>query len=354
MGDSIRNIPVIKAALKPLSWLYGGITDLRNLGYDKGWFTSYRPAFKTISIGNLTVGGTGKTPMTEWLIRLLQDRYSIVVVSRGYGRKTRGLIVADRTSSAGEIGDEPAQYLRKFSPRIRVIVAEKRAEAARKIENDFPGTDMILLDDALQHRAIKRDLNILLTDYNRPFYRDFPFPAGNLRERRKGARRADAVIVTKCPANMDPSERHAIITQIHTYARQKPEVFFSTLRYGAALPFEGNSSLRSYPGRIALSGLAQNASFEKLARETYSIKTFKGFDDHYDYTQQDLLDTGMVQNPALALITTEKDMVKLLPLARSASVAARCFYVPVETDLAQDTERFTELVLIKATGRDPA
>ncbi len=350
MSDPVRNNFLVKAVLTPLSWLYGGVTDLRNFGYDKGFFERYPAPGYTISVGNLTVGGTGKTPMIEYLVRLLKNRERVAVVSRGYGRKTTGLLVASNDSSAAEIGDEPMQYYRKFSGDIRVIVAEKRAEAAKKIAAEFPDTGIILLDDAFQHRAIERHTDIVLTDYNRLFYQDLPFPAGNLRERKKGSRRADVIVVTKSPRNLSPGEKDDIIRQIRHYAGSQPPVFFSSVKYGDELPFAGGRKAGDYPRLAGLSGLAQNNAFEEFLRDKYRITHFSNFPDHHDYTIQDLLKTGIADDNGLALLTTEKDMVKLISLAHKLGVAERCFYIPLEVEM-HEKERFDSLIIQRAPER---
>ncbi len=349
MSDPIRNNFLIKAVLTPLSWLYGGITGLRNYGYDKGFFKRYPTPCPAVSVGNLTVGGTGKTPMIEYLVRLLKNRERIAVVSRGYGRKTRGLRVAGIDSSAAGIGDEPLQYYRKFSGEIRVLVAEKRADAAKKIAEEFPDTGVILLDDAFQHRAIERRLDILLTDYNRPFYTDLPFPAGNLREWKKGSRRADIIVVTKSPRNLLPAEKGDITRRIRRYAGGKAPVFFSSVAYGAEIPFAGSRPAGGYPRMTGLSGLARNDVFRQFLFEKYGVEHFSGFPDHYDYTMPDLLKTGIADDKDLALFTTEKDMVKLMPLALQLGVAERCFYIPLEVKM-HEKESFDSLIVRALTN----
>lgn len=340
MSDSIRQNPIIKAALTPLSWLYGGATDLRNLAYDKAWLASGKPHCKTLSVGNLTVGGTGKTPMIEYLIRLLAGTHTTAVISRGYGRKTKGLVVADAKSTADDIGDEPLQFFRKFDPEVKVLVAEKRAVAVEKIKQDFPQINLLLLDDGYQHRSLNRDADLLLTDYHRLFYEDLPFPAGNLRERRTGARRARVVIVTKCPPGLTDAERSLIRSRIARFTRPGTPVFFSSVAYGEPTPFRGSGKLQDHATRVGMSGLAQNAPFEAFARQEYQISEFTGFPDHHRYTTADL---KLVLNQGQALITTEKDMVKLLPLATALPVAERCFYVPIEVRL-EDQGRFENLL----------
>ncbi len=184
---------------------------VRNAFYDNGLFEKERPALRVISVGNLTVGGTGKTPLVEFLIK----RYlpanpdqlpQTATLSRGYGRKTKGFRVADGADTAQTLGDEPVQIYRKFGRLIRVCVGERRADALRQMQQLFPQLRQVLLDDAYQHRAVDPHLNLLLSDFNRPFYTDYPFPAGRLRESRSGAKRADAVIITKCPDTLSSIE----------------------------------------------------------------------------------------------------------------------------------------------------
>ncbi len=322
----------------PLSRLYGGVMDLRNALYERGLFKTHPSPVKTLAVGNLSVGGTGKTPMIELLIRLLQDRHKIVVISRGYGRKSKGLVVADTGSTADEIGDEPLQFFRKFQPSVRVIVAEKRAVAAEKVRTDFSETDLILLDDAYQHRSISRDMNILLTDYNRPFFNDVTFPAGNLREPGRGARRADLVVVTKCPLSLDPTEREQISAAVQSNAGKKVPVVFSSVRYGAPVAFDGEHTVAVFNSFIGMAGLARNQPFQEYLQRTYSLKKFFPYPDHHHYTTSELPVKELAGDEKTALLTTEKDFVKLLPLAREASLSHRCFYIPIETVVHEERE----------------
>lgn len=345
VGTNLRDLSTWRKALIPLSWVYGVITDLRNLAYDRSLFRIDKPACKVISVGNLTVGGTGKTPMIEFLTRTLLDRHFVAIVSRGYGRKTRGVYIAGSQSTAAEIGDEPLQFFRKFKEQVPVVVAEKRILGATAVEKNYPQTDMILLDDALQHRSIYRDYDILLTDYNRPFYEDHPFPAGNLRERRRGARRADLIVVTKCPSHLTPTQKEDIKSRIRQYSRPDCPVIFSTIRYGAPQPYSGSTSPNAFSTIAGLSGIAQNQSFEQYLRQSYPLTEFFGFPDHHDYSDSDLVRTGITQNPKLALITTEKDWVKLQPLADGLKIADRCFYIPIEVEFnAHDLAILMQLI----------
>jgi len=338
-----RDIPLIKAFLTPLSWAYGGITDIRNALYRHGFFDVFMPYLPTISIGNLTVGGTGKTPLTEFLVRHLQHTYKIALLSRGYGRETRGVRVAGFRSTAGEIGDEPMQYFRKFRGDIPVVVAEKRREGMQRIAAAFPETSLILLDDAFQHRAVGRHVNILLSDYRRPFYDDVPFPAGNLRERRKGAARADIIIVTKCPHTLPAEEKRLITERMYKYSPGAP-VFFSGIRYGTPVSFDGQARTSAFRTFIALAGTARNGPFESYARHHFPVSAGYSFRDHHRYTIEDLVSTGIPAAKDTGLLTTEKDMVKLLPLAEKLGLTSRCFYIPIETDFGEEKEVFIDTV----------
>jgi tetraacyldisaccharide 4'-kinase len=346
LSDSIRHNPLVKAVLTPLSWLYGGITDFRNYCFDSGIQTIYKPKCLTLSVGNLTVGGTGKTPMIEWLIQLLGKNYHLAVISRGYGRETRGVVVAGPDSSSLTIGDEPLQFYKKFGPEVRVVVAAERSAAAERIAQDFPDVNLLLLDDAYQHRFIDRTINILLMDYNRPFYEDLPFPAGNLRERRKGASRADVVVVTKTPSSITPQDRAHIIHRIHEFTHKKTPTFFSSVAYGAPVPFERDKTLGDFYEIIGIAGLAQNAPFENFCRDRYGVTRFLNFRDHHPYSVSDLRSVGLIDHPERAIITTEKDMVKLFDLAQQLSLADRCFYVPIHT-VIHESASFERFILSK-------
>ena len=238
----------------------------RNWLFDNQLKQRVTPAVQTICVGNLTVGGTGKTPMIEFLIERsiaagLTSPYQTVTLSRGYGRQTRGCRVANAADTAATIGDEPLQLFRKYGHRVRVTVGERRADAIRLIETRYPDVELILLDDAFQHRAVQAHVTLLLSDYNRPFYRDFPLPAGRLRETRYGAARADAVVVTKCPADLPVADQQRISHEIRRYARPDGPVFFATLRYNPPVAFapapNHHGPARTVPDRVVLvSGLA--------------------------------------------------------------------------------------------------
>ncbi|WP_439558018.1 tetraacyldisaccharide 4'-kinase, partial [Dyadobacter sp.] len=277
----------LKAALIPFSWVYGLVTRLRNLLYDLGWFRSNKASQIIISIGNLTVGGTGKTPVTEYLTNLLAASTPPAILSRGYGRKTRGFVLASHDSTAADIGDEPLQFFQKFNNKGVVVAAsENRSAGAARLAELYPETRLILLDDAFQHRAIRRDINILLNDFNRPFYKDHPFPAGRLRENRDGASRADAVIVTKCPAELDNFSKEQISRQIAHYAGTGKPVFFAFTDYAAPTDFNGAPVQLKNVKIVA--GIADPSPFIRYIDSHFNVLDTAVFPDHHNYSQADV------------------------------------------------------------------
>lgn len=332
-----------KWLLLPLTGIYGLFTDLRNWLYDNGLFTTVRPDRFSISVGNLTVGGTGKTPMVEFLIkRHLNTEPSaspdLATLSRGYGRQTKGFRVATDADTAATLGDEPLQIYRKFAGRIRVCVGERRVEAARQLIHQYPNLNRLMLDDAFQHRAIRPHLNLLLTDYNRLFYRDYPFPAGRLRERRHGARRADAVIVTKCPDDLSPIDQQQIRERITPYTRPDTPIFFAGLRYGLPVSFATQQSVTLTSAVKLISGIANADGLERYVAQTFGLSRHFRFADHHVYTRAEL--ERIVQSGAeTPVLTTEKDWVKLDALL-TADERARwpVYYLPIDVKFLGDQE----------------
>jgi tetraacyldisaccharide 4'-kinase len=342
--------------LRPLSRLYEALTDWRNRLYDTGRLRSQSGAVPTLSVGNLAVGGTGKTPHVEYLLRLLHPAYRLGFLSRGYGRRTRGFRLATPADTAETLGDEPRQVYRKFGATLPVAVGERRVPALAELRRRVPDLDWVLLDDAFQHRALRPDLNLLLTDYHRPFDQDQPFPAGRLREGRAGARRADAVVVTKCPSDLSRPERARRAAALRQYAGAVP-VFFSTLVYAAPVPVSG--AVGTPPAPVLLvSGLAQPALFETEARRRYAVTSHQAYPDHHAYTPADWAHLQRLarQQGAGALLTTEKDAVKLETFA-AAHEEGDCpvFYLPVAVHfLAPDAgPTFDEWIRQQIAQRTP-
>lgn len=342
---------VVKWLLLPLSGLYGLVVDIRNWLFDSHLLKSFRPSVYSISVGNLTVGGTGKTPMIEFLIK----RYTFsgvngvketATLSRGYGRRTNGFRIASDTDSAETIGDEPLQLYRKFGTQVRVCVGERRVDAIESLLAIHPETKLILLDDAFQHRAVRPHLSILLMDYNRPFYDDYPFPAGRLRERRKGARRADVVVVTKCPLNLWATEQERIGKRIRSYTRQGTPIFFAGLTYRSPMSFATHQLITGLREVVLVSGLANADPLEQYVRQTFGLRTHYRFADHYAYTRTDL-DTILADLPTeSAILTTEKDWVKLDALLSPEERATLpLFYLPVAVQFLSGQETgFTQFL----------
>ncbi|MCC6818791.1 MAG: tetraacyldisaccharide 4'-kinase, partial [Bacteroidia bacterium] len=293
--------------LFPLAWLYSAIVYFRNLMYDIGIFKSYKSKLQTICIGNLQVGGSGKTPMTAYLYRLFAEKENIAILSRGYGRKTKGLILADALSTADTIGDEPFWYFENLK-HAQVLVSEKRAVGLQFLENT--NCTFVLLDDSFQHRAIKADLNIVLTEYRLPYYQDYMMPVGRLRESKLGIKRAQMVIVTKCPANLSPQEMETIKMKLALNGNVL--VYFSTLKYGEPYGILNASLKINNTNRkvIAMSGLANPDDFIKQCGQ-YGTVTPVNFNDHHSYTSQDIEKVNAMLDEHTIVICTEKDAVKL-------------------------------------------
>ncbi|MEJ8802276.1 tetraacyldisaccharide 4'-kinase [Pontibacter sp. H249] len=339
-------VKYLKLLLWPFAVLYGAVTSLRNQFYNKGILKSTSFELPVIAVGNLTVGGTGKTPHVEYLIRLLQ-KYNLATLSRGYKRKTKGFILADATSTAAQLGDEPYQYYQDF-PGISVAVSESRVEGVQKLRRLVPDIEVVVLDDAMQHRAIRPSFMIMLTDYNRPFFKDFILPAGLLRESRSGAARADVVVVSKCPQHMSHSEMEKYTSSIRKYTTAAAPVFFSTFRYGAPVSIGAASQLSK--SIILLTGIANPAPLkEYLATAGYQVVKVFSFPDHHTYSLQDVAQVKSYlekhKNQIISIITTSKDAVKLTAgeLA-DATKTLDLFYLPIQVSFLKDAALFDSMV----------
>ncbi|WP_428658580.1 tetraacyldisaccharide 4'-kinase [Runella sp.] len=335
---------VLRWSLWPLSILYGIVTYIRNYLYNNGLKKIYQSDIYIINIGNLTVGGTGKTPHIEYLQQLLSLNWKIAILSRGYGRKTKGYREVGPHSIAEEVGDEPLQFYKKFGHQTPVIVCEKRVEGVRRIEKEKPNTQLILLDDAFQHRAVGPHLNLLLTDFGRLFYNDYVLPMGLLREFRNGAKRANAVIVSKCPGRLSEAEKIEIISQIRCYTLPHTPVFFSTFTYGTSLPYFENIPLLTVGQEVYLvSGIAQPKLFEGAASTVFKVMGHSALGDHHNFDEEQVRSFVRLSNQ-YPVLTTEKDWVKLRPLLEKLSFTeARFFYWPIQ--VAFDVPTFDQFIL---------
>lgn len=346
---------LLKLLLFPLSVVYDAITRFRNHLYNIG----YKPIihFETVvvSVGNLSVGGTGKTPMVEYLLRLLKQQYHLATLSRGYGRKTTGFIVATPEETAESIGDEPMQFFKKFGHEVMVTVGEERAVAIPEIIFQQENTEVILLDDAYQHRKVARDLNILLTAFDAPFFKDAVLPAGRLRESRKGAKRADVVVVTKCPEGFSEKEAKYYEKQAQPYMVPNTPVFFSTVKYETPEPVYKRKGTPE--GKVILvSGLANARHFEEFARKQYAVAQHKAFGDHHRYTLKDIMEIKAVfeslEGNDKFVLTTEKDMVKFLKQEFKVVLEDLPFYyIPIKTHILKEEKAFQALILNSVSKR---
>jgi len=335
---------IIRILLLPFAALYAVITAVRNRLYDLKLKPSVRFDLPVIGVGNLAVGGTGKTPMIEHLVRTFQSDYVIATLSRGYGRATKGVRIANNHDTALTLGDEPFQLYKKFGKKIIVAVGEERALAIPNILHQFPDIQIILLDDAFQHRAVTPSMNIMLTDCNNLFYRDFLMPAGRLRESGNGARRADVIVVTKCAH--DISEEQMMEIEVNIRKFNSCPVFFTKVRYGEPALIGKHQAL---DGNVVLvSGIANHKPLEEFVAANYTLMKHVSYADHHAYTLADvrgLLDI-IIAHPDWCVLTTEKDKVKLeAPEFRELVARIPLFYLPIEIEFIKNGKDFDEMVL---------
>ena len=301
--------------LLPFSLLYWLGIGIRNWLYDKRILGSSAFGLPLICVGNLAAGGTGKSPMVEYLVEKLKDRKKVATLSRGYKRKTRGYALATEDTTALEIGDEPMQFHRKF-PGVPVAVGESRLEAIPQLLHDRPEIELIILDDAFQHRAVRAGLNILLTEKERLYTRDFYLPVGYLRDQKKSSRRAQVIIVTKCPTDLSTQERDEILRDLSPLPGQ--EVFFTTLEYGKIYHIKSGAaeSLKLSHPVLLVTGIANPAPLQAFLRSKVSGLETMRFDDHHIYTIDDLRAIrrrfAEMSGEGRIVLTTEKDAVRLL------------------------------------------
>ena len=306
--------------LAPAAFLFQGITAARNFLFDRGLLKSQKAPMPTLVVGNLSVGGTGKTPWVEFLVRQLRDEVKLATLSRGYGRKTTGFGQVLPTSTAAEVGDEPLQLFTHFKGEIPVFVGEDRVGAAQKIHQLLPNLQLLVLDDAFQHRKLHPDFRIVLTPYDSLFSKDYLIPVGRLRESRAGAKRADVVVVTKCPAELSLDEKNKLAQSLSPYLNADALTLYSATSYGE--PYQVCGPVRTdFSTIITLAGLADNGPFFAYCKQQFAVIDTFSFSDHYAYKPEDaarILEViGQEKGQHAVLLTTEKDTVKLKSLARS-------------------------------------
>ncbi len=321
----------MKKILLPISLLYSLILLIRHKFYDWGLLKSRSFGVPNICVGNLNLGGTGKTPHSEYLIRLLSDKFKVAVLSRGYGRKTKGFILADENHTHNDIGDEPLQYFKKFN-NIDVAVDENRCNGMKNLLQRESPPQVILLDDAYQHRKIKPGLNILLTDYYNLYSNDNLIPSGNLRDIKKAAQRAEIIVVTKSPNVITPYYRKDIEDALKPLPYQK--IFYSYIEYQDFMPFSKisyESDIKEAKTILLFCGIANTYSLEDHLKRKYNTISKIQFNDHHSYTEKDIDTVIEKYNDLIGknkiIVTTEKDAMRLI----NSSLINKFDEIPVYT-----------------------
>ncbi len=322
-----------------LSKLYGGVTKLRNFLFNKNIIASHSFDIPIISVGNLAVGGTGKTPHSEFIVENLSNNYNVAVLSRGYKRKTKGFLLADHQSTAETIGDEPYQIF-ATNPDITVAVDENRRRGIEKLMKLNPRIDVIILDDAFQHRYVKPGLSILLTDYNNLFSEDDLMPYGRLREDKENSKRADIVVVTKCED--EPSEKERLeIKQELNIEKNGQELFFSRFNYEKIYPVFDEEietpSLNNRTNVLLVTGIENPRPLYKHLNQIVANVEHFDFPDHYQFTQEDIqkIENKFYQTPKdKVMITTEKDAARIKSMDGVSEVLKEnLFAIPIDTEI---------------------
>jgi len=350
-------IKIVNILLFPFSLIYGSLLYIRNKLYDWEILKSTTFNFSVISVGNLNLGGVGKTPHVEYLIRLLEKDFKVATLSRGYKRKTKGFYLSNKKSTIIDIGDEPLQYKIKFD-NIIVAVDEKRVNGIKKIIESQPEINVILLDDAFQHRAVNPDINILVTDYNKLYIKDSVIPSGSLREWSSGSKRADIIIVSKTSKVLSLIEKEKIKEQLKPNPNQ--EVYFSYIKYGDLTPYN-NSAREVQPiekdfSILLLTGIAQPKPLFYELNDEYNFIEHIKFPDHHNYLKSDITSIKKKFNNLHGnnkiIITTEKDIMRLsLPKILTQLQDIPIFYIPIEICFHDnDKEEFDKKILNYVTA----
>ena len=331
---------IMDALLTPFSWGYGAGVWLRNAAFDVGLLPQEEFDVPVVSVGNITVGGTGKTPHVEYIIEALYRRYHIAVLSRGYKRKTKGFILASNNMTPRDIGDEPYQIFSKFSGLITLAVCESRRKGIRELLRIDPDINLILLDDGFQHRYVKPKVNIVLVDYNHPPYEDKLMPLGTLREPARNVLRGDIVVVTKCPSDITAMDIRMVKKNLALFPYQG--LFFSNIRYADPIPVFPVQSpqitslqwLREDDAVLCLTGIATPKPLVRYLRQFAARVKVMHFDDHHFFTRRDFSDIFKVYNQLEGtrkfIITTEKDAVRIMNNPYFPPTRRHCiFYIPM-------------------------
>ncbi len=329
---------LLRKLLFPFAILYGWITSIRNYLFDTGILKSYSFDLPVIAVGNLSVGGTGKTPQIEYLIRLLSEKYRIATLSRGYKRQSKGFVLADESSNAAILGDEPFQFYQKFST-VQVAVDANRKNGIEQLLSQIEKPEVILLDDAFQHRKVKAGFYILLTSYGDLYSDDWMLPTGNLRESRAGARRADVIIVTKCPSDLSPEKQKEIENKLRIAKNQ--ELYFTFIDYEDCIYSEEQkikvSEIRN-EDKLLVAGIAKPEPFFTFLKTSNELCLT--FPDHHHFSEKDILDLkNKAQNKKI--ISTEKDFVRL----KGSLPSEQLFYLPIKSSFISGSNDFNKTIV---------
>lgn len=331
---------LVRKILFPFAILYGLVTSIRNFLFDIGILKSYSFDIPIIAVGNLSVGGTGKTPQIEYLIRLLSGKYKIATLSRGYKRQSEGFVLADSTSNALVLGDEPFQFYQKF-PGIQVAVDANRKNGIEQLLSQKEKPEIILLDDAFQHRKVKAGFYILLTSYGDLYSDDFILPTGNLRESSSGAKRANVVVVTKCPKTLSLEEQNSIRSKLKLAKNQ--ELYFSFIDYDDSI-FSKDRTMKVEEIRnidkLLLAGIAKPEPFFEFLKSEVNNHEILTYPDHYHFTEKDVLEIKEKAKDKI-IITTEKDYVRL----KDSVLEAQLYYLPIRSSFVSSGNSFDTRVL---------
>jgi tetraacyldisaccharide 4'-kinase len=321
---------IIRVLLFPIVPIYFLVTWFRNLFYDLGYYKSKSYEFPVMAVGNLSTGGTGKTPMVEYLITLLKDNKQLATLSRGYGRKTKGFLVASDKSTADSIGDEPYQFYNKFKDQVLVAVDEDRQHGISELRNLEHKPEIIILDDAFQHRKVKAGFYVLLTSYDNIYTKDWPLPTGDLREPRSGAKRANVIVVTKCPQNLSDNEKQKIKAKLKPLSHQ--EVYFGSIEYSSKVYSETEiKNLSDLKEFTLITGIANPKPLVSYLNQWEFSFNHLQFSDHHHFTEQEIIDFEKLD----CILTTEKDFMRL---RMHPSIKEKIFYLPIATKIDRSDE----------------
>lgn len=347
-----NNSKIANVLLSPIALLYEAVTTVRNKLYDWEIIKIYVPKPPCIVVGNLNTGGTGKSPMVEYLIELLiTNNKTVTTISRGYGRATKGFRAVELTDTAINVGDEPLQFKHQFKEQCTVVVDEKRAHALQQLQPNETKTTVYVLDDALQHRSVKGSTTILLTAYNDLFAYDSMLPVGNLRENKSGYTRADIIVVTKCPATITAINKNIIRKQLQLLPHQN--MFFSSIHYANLIAVNNVNNtleLTKTTAIISFAGIANDAPFINYLQHNANLLQHISFADHHNFTTTDIdkithvVENNSIQKPIV--ITTHKDAMRLLQLHTDFITKIQLYYLPTKMYFSpNEQQQFNKLIL---------